>query len=125
MKKSLKSDLEVGTCSVISESTWHACSALGDKSPNAPARLLFCSAWKMEFCVTLNLLELLCSGKTFCIPGSRVASHLCQNPAADETASIEKCFSYVTAMKYCYFVTKIVCVFCWVFFLGNGLKCYN
>lgn len=50
----------------------------------------------------MNLFELLCCGKTFCIPGSTIASHLCQNPAADETASIEKCLSYVTAMKCCY-----------------------
>lgn len=50
----------------------------------------------------MNLFELFCCGKTFCVPGSMFASHLCQNPATDETASIEKCLSYVADMKYCY-----------------------
>lgn len=36
-----------------------------------------------------SIFEMLCYGKTFCIPLSMIASHLRQNPATDETTSIE------------------------------------
>lgn len=49
----------------------------------------------------VDLFALLCSGKAFCSPGSGIASHLCQNPAPNESATLKN-VSYTTAVKHCY-----------------------
>lgn len=83
-------DLEV---SVISQSEWSrgVCSALGEEPEGCREAALFSLESRV---VSWMGFELLRCGETFCIPGHRITSHLCQNPDDDDTGSNEKYLLY-------------------------------